>query len=147
MIREIDFDTIKNIWQEYLWPGRQIILPMSNMRYKDTPYLEISKKYTPTFFAYYIDNMIAGVNSGHCSSRFHYRSRGLFVFPEHRSNGVGTKLLEHACKLGKNHNMVYCWSLPRKSALNTYLHAGFEQTSGFAPTETSDQNCYVRIDV
>ena len=143
MIEYITFLDIQEIWKKHLWPNRKEILPMSNMRYEAIPYTSISKKYTPTFFAYIVDGEIAGVNSGHCSSRFHYRSRGLFVFPQYRKKGIGTKLLKHACYLGRNAEMVYCWSLPRKVALETYLNAGFEQTSKFFETETSEQNCYV----
>jgi GNAT superfamily N-acetyltransferase len=143
MIKEIDFATIKSIWQEYLWPNRKDIMPMSNMRYQDTPYIAISQIYTPTFFAYFVDNKIAGVNSGHCSSRFHFRSRGLFVFSQYRGKGIGTELLKHVCQLGKTNGMAYCWSLPRKESLSTYLNAGFECTSDFFKTETSELNCYV----
>lgn len=143
MIKEIDFTTIKSIWQENLWPDRNDITPLSNMRYKDTPNLAISYTYTPIFFAYYVGNDIAGVNSGHCSSRFHFRSRGLFVFPQYRYNNIGKTLLEYTIKLAITKNKKYCWSLPRKTALKTYLNAGFEQTSEFFETETSEQNCYV----
>jgi GNAT superfamily N-acetyltransferase len=145
LIKQIAFEEIKSIWKEHLWPAREEILPMSNMRYKDIPYTSISKRYTPSFFAYIVDDEIAGVNSGHCSSRFHYRSRGLYVFPEYRKQGIGTKLLEHVCNLGRDAGMVYCWSLPRRSALKTYINAGFEQTSGFSPTDTNEENCHVRI--
>ena len=147
MIKQIDFETISPIWKKYLWPDKKEILPMSNMRYKDIPYTEISNIYEPTYFAFYIDDKIVGVNSGHQSSRFHYRSRGLYVDPKFRKQGIGTLLLAYVCTLGKANGMVYCWSLPRKSALNTYLRAGFEQTSDFSPTETSENNCHVRIDL
>lgn len=143
MIKEIDFITIKSIWQEHLWPNRKHIMPMSNMRYHDSPNLSISTMYTPIFFAYFIDGNIAGVNSGHNSSRLHYRSRGLFVFPQYREKGIGTELLKYVCRIGKIQGMVYCWSLPRKDALNTYIKAGFERTSDFFETETSELNCYV----
>jgi len=143
LIKQLSFEEIKPIWKNNLWTDRGEILPMSNMRYKDIPYTSISKRYTPTFFAYIVNDEIAGVNSGHCSSRFHYRSRGLYVFPAYRKQGIGTKLLEYVCSLGRDAGMVYCWSLPRKTALTTYVNAGFEQTSKFFETETSAQNCYV----
>ena len=63
--------------------------------------------------------------------------------PKYRHNNIGRYLLEHTITLAKNENKKYCWSLPRKTALKTYLNAGFEQTSKFFETETSEQNCYV----
>lgn len=143
MIVEIDFAKILNFWQVYLWPNRSTITPMSTMRYMDDPYKEIEKIYKPTFYGYFIDDKLVGVNSGHASSRIHYRSRGLYVLPEHRGKHIGVELLKYSLRLAENEEKKYCWSLPRKSALKTYLNAGFEQTSDFFETETSEFNCYV----
>ncbi len=143
MIKELLYNEVHQVWQEFLWPERNNILPMSNMRYKDTAYDNIYKNYKPTFFGYILDDKIVGVNSGHSTSRVHYRSRGLYVMPEYRHNNIGKHLLEYTITLAKAENKKYCWSLPRKVALKTYLNAGFEQTSKFFETETSEQNCYV----
>ncbi len=143
MIKEIDFKTIKEIWEQNLWPGRKNITPLSNLRYKDIPNILISRQYTSKFFAYYIDNEIVGVNSGHPSSRIHYRSRGLWVDPEHRKQGIGTNLLIYTVEQAKKENKLFCWSLPKKQSLGAYLSAGFEQTSDFFETETNKLNCYV----
>ena len=147
MIKEIDYSTIESFWQKYLWPDRQPISPMSTMRYKDIAYEGILKNYTPKYFGYIIDNEVVGVNSGHASSKIHYRSRGLYVLPKYRHNNIGKSLLEYTIQLAKNENKKYCWSLPRKTALKTYINAGFEQTSEFFETETSEQNCYVIKDI
>jgi GNAT superfamily N-acetyltransferase len=143
MIKEINFDTIKQIWEQSLWPGRTNITPLSNLRYKDIPNVSISHHYTATFFAYHINNKIVGVNSGHSSSRIHYRSRGLWVDPNYRQQGIGSKLLIHTIEQAKKENKFFCWSLPRKNSLSAYINAGFEQTSDFFETETSEFNCYV----
>lgn len=143
MIKEIDFKIIKEIWQINLWPGRTNITALSNLRYKDIPNLLISQHHTAKFFAYYLDNKIVGVNSGHPSSRIHYRSRGLWVDPKYRKQGIGTNLLIHTIEQAKKEGKFFCWSLPRKQSLNTYFSAGFEQTSDFFETETNEFNCYV----
>lgn len=143
MIEEIDYPTILNFWQNYLWSNRKNITPMSTMRYKDNAYNGILKNYQPSFFGYVVDNNIVGVNSGHASSKIHYRSRGLYVLPEYRYNNIGQKLLQYTLELAAKENKVYCWSLPRKTALKTYINAGFIQTSDFFETETSEFNCYV----
>lgn len=143
MIKEIDFKTIKEIWQQHLWPDRINITPLSNLRYKDIPNILISQHHTAKFFAYYVDNKIVGVNSGHPSSRIHYRSRGLWVDPEYRKQGIGTSLLLYTIEQTKKEGKFFCWSLPRKQSLTTYLNAGFEKTSDFFETETNELNCYV----
>ena len=143
MIKEINFEIIKQIWEQYLWIDRQNISSMSSMLYHGGYNKDIYKKYKPKFFAYYIDEKIVGVNSGHSSSKIHYRSRGLWVNPDYRKKGIGTNLLKHTMTRGKKEDKVYCWSLPRKQSLAAYLNAGFEQTSNFFKTETNEFNCYV----
>ena len=143
MIKELKYNEVYFFWKNYLWPNREIITPMSTMRYMDKPYKEIEKKYEPTFYGYVIDDKIIGVNSGHASSKIHYRSRGLYVLPEYRGKNIGVELLKYSIQLAKKENKKYCWSLPKKTALKTYLTAGFEQTSNFFQTETSNLNCYV----
>ena len=47
MIKDLSYDEVYQVWQEFLWPERNNILPMSNMRYKDTSYDNIYKKKLP----------------------------------------------------------------------------------------------------
>lgn len=143
MIKELEYNDVYFFWKTYLWPDRKTITPMSTMRYMDEPYKDIEKKYKPTFYGFIVNNNIVGVNSGHASSKIHYRSRGLYVLPEYRGNNIGVELLKYCMLLAQRENKKYCWSLPKKTALKTYLKAGFEKTSDFFQTETSDLNCYV----
>jgi GNAT superfamily N-acetyltransferase len=117
------------------------------MQYPSGYDISIYKNYSPYFIAYYVDNKIAGVNSAHCSSPTHFRSRGLYVFEEYRNKGIAVKLLEFTIGLGKEQGCKYCWSVPRKTALKSYVAAGFEQTTNFFKTDTSDDNCYAIITV
>lgn len=143
MITEISFEEIYRIWETKLWPGRKDIKNMSSMLYNTGYDINIYKLYTPVFIAYKDNGDILGVNSGHQTSKTDFRSRGLYVFPEFRGQGIGTLLLKETINLAKRHNCEHCWSIPRKTALGTYLAAGFTKTSDFIPTETSDENCYV----
>jgi len=145
MIDLIEYSKILPIWQQFLWPGRIDIKNMSSMQYLSGYDVTIYNRYTPYFFAYYIDNNIVGINSAHKSSQTEFRSRGLYVFDEYRNKGIGKQLLEYTVKLGKIEGCEYCWSVPRKTALSTYLSSGFEKSSEFFKTDTSDENCYAII--
>jgi GNAT superfamily N-acetyltransferase len=143
MIKEIDFPTIYEIWAKYLWPGREKIMPISNMHYMNIDNFMVPKEFKPTFIAYVLDNEIVGVNSGHANSNLYYRSRGLYVNPEHRKRGIGKELLLYTIELAKKENRSYCWSVPRRESIGAYIDAGFEKTSEYFKTDTSDHNCYV----
>lgn len=145
MIDLVEYDVILPIWEQFLWPGRIDIKNMSSMQYLSGYDVKIYDRYAPYFFAYYIDNNIAGINSAHKSSQTEFRSRGLYVFDEYRNQGIGKQLLEYTVKLGRSEGCDYCWSVPRKTALSTYLSAGFNQSSDFFETDTSDENCYAII--
>jgi GNAT superfamily N-acetyltransferase len=147
MIKQIDYAEIHSVWSTYLWPNRLDIKHMSSMQYLSGHNIKIYDMYKPYFFAYFIDNNIVGVNSGHKSSDNEFRSRGLYVFEKYRNKGIGKKLLEYAIFLGKSEDCNTCWSIPKKIALSTYLSAGFKQTTDFFKTETSDENCYVVVNI
>ena len=138
-LKEIDFDTIFPIWNEKLWPGRiSKIEPMSSLVWNSQLFLtwgnsEIKKdsaifdKYEPKFFALRKEDLIVGVNSGFRTEEDVYRSRGLWVHPDHRGKGLGQELLKHGCKLAIKENCKVIWSMPRKSALETYEAVGFSK--------------------
>jgi GNAT superfamily N-acetyltransferase len=117
------------------------------MQYISGYNIKIYDMYKAYFFAYLVDDNIVGVNSAHRSSEKEFRSRGLYVFEKYRNKGIGKKLLEYSIDLGKSEGCTSCWSVPKKTALSTYLAAGFVQTSTFFKTDTSDENCYVSINL
>lgn len=143
MIVETNFETILPIWRQYLWPDREKINPVSHMHYLDMDKSMVPEIYKPIFLAYMIDGKIIGVNSGHSNSVEHYRSRGLYVNPEFRHRGIATKLLLRTIDQARIEGRHGCWSLPRKESIGAYLGAGFEISSDYFKTETSDNNCYV----
>jgi GNAT superfamily N-acetyltransferase len=99
-------------------------------------------KYPTTFFGYMLDDKIVGVNSGHGCMNHGYRSRGLWVDPNYRNNGIGVSLLTATINQAKLENFNQVWSFPRKTSWSTYKGAGFELTSNWEQSETSDSNAY-----
>jgi len=144
MVVKVTYEEIYPIWKNYLWPNRtSTIEPNSAMCYLGG-YDMFNMSTEPTFFAYMIDDKIAGVNSGHSCSNQHYRSRGLFVFDEYRKRGIGTQLLLATIEQAKTEGATMCWSYPRQDSWKTYEKAGFVLQSEFKQDE-SGLNAYCNI--
>jgi GNAT superfamily N-acetyltransferase len=143
LIETITFEEILPIWRNHLWPDRTSpIESNSAMCYKDG-YDMFNMNTIPTFFAYKINNEIAGVNSGHMCKDNHYRSRGLFVFEKFRGLGIGTKLLTATIEQGRKENAHMCWSYPRDTSWKTYSSAEFLLDGEFSISETGNNAyCY-----
>lgn len=147
MIEKITFADILPVWRDYLWPERESdIDPTSAMSFLGG-YDLVNMDSEPTFFAYFVDGEIAGVNSGHMCKDQDYRSRGLYVFDQYRGRGIATELLKATIDQGRIENAKLCWSYPRKSSWKSYANAGFRLVSEWECTETSDANAYCRIDL
>lgn len=147
MIKPISFEEILPIWKNYLWPNRiSEITANSAMTYLGG-YDWYNMSTVPTFFGYYVDGKLVGVNSGHKTLTNSYRARGLYVSPEMRGKGIGTLLLIATIHQASNEGCDFCWSYPRYTSWNTYKNAGFELTSDWEKSETSDRNayCYIKV--
>lgn len=96
----------------------------------------------PSFFAYFVNDKIVGVNSGHMCKNNQYRSRGLFVMENFRGQGIGAKLLVATIDQGKIEGADLCWSYPRKTSWKTYESAGFKLITEWSESETSEANAY-----
>jgi GNAT superfamily N-acetyltransferase len=99
--------------------------------------------YPATFFAAYDNERIIGVNSGHKTADKLYRSRGLWVDPNYRKQGVAQLLFESTETQARLEGCDAVWSIPRKTALSAYQRFGFETVGDFFGTETSEANIYV----
>jgi GNAT superfamily N-acetyltransferase len=142
MIKSLFWEEILPIWKTQLWPNRiSLIEPNSAMCYK-SGYDMYNMSTTPTFFGYYINDILAGVNSGHSCSNGEYRSRGLWVFPEYRNKGIGKQLLLATIEQAKHEQADFIWSFPKRTSSKTYQSAGFVISSDWEPSETSDENAY-----
>lgn len=148
-IERLTFEQIFDVWNDKLWPDRQS--PIETHSAMTWPFEGNPQPidmniftYTPTFWGMFIDNKLIGVNSGHKTSDTQYRSRGIWVDPEYRGNGLAQYLFtitEHRAILEKC-NMI--WSIPRKTALSSYTNYGFDTVGDFIKTETSEANIYVK---
>jgi GNAT superfamily N-acetyltransferase len=147
MIKLIDFATILQVWQKNLWPNRVSAIESNSAMIYLGGIEGKNMLTTPTFFGYFHDNNLAGVNSGHLCADNSYRSRGLYVFPEYRGMGIGSKLLTATIQQAEVEEATLVWSLPRRTSWNTYRRAGFTQTSDWFKTETSDENAYCAFDL
>lgn len=145
MIKTIDWQTIEDVWKNHLWPNRQSKIETNSAMCYKSGYDMYNMSTTPTFFGYYVNDELAGVNSGHGCNDNMYRSRGLWVFPKYRGSGIGTQLLLATVEQAKIEGYESIWSYPRKTSSKTYQSAGFEITTDWESSETSDDNAYCLI--
>lgn len=146
MIVQIDFSTILQYWSRYLWPERHSrIEPTSAMNYLKGYDLK-NLDFEPTFLAFLVDDKIAGVNSGHRCFDGGYRSRGLYVMPEHRGRGIAVQLLLETVNQGIKERCSYVWSYPKLNSWSTYQKAGFILSSNFEQSELG-LNAYCKKDI
>lgn len=136
MIKKISYDEILDVWINHLWVNRTSkIESISAMLYQKGYDLN-NYNYIPTFFGYFYNDKLAGVNSGHKCYDGTYRSRGLFVFQEYRHYGIGKKLLLETIEQGKLEKASLVWSFPRKESWSTYESAGFTLAGEWQQSET-----------
>lgn len=142
MIRPITWHQIRKIWHTRLWPERtSAIEPTSAMLYLEG-YDMKNMSFTPSFFGYFVDRKLIGVNSGHLCSDNTYRSRGLWVDNDHRGHGYGKDLLQATIDQAKKESADSIWSFPRKTSWSTYRAVGFKKTGSWIKSETSEANAF-----
>lgn len=141
-IMNISCSEIANFWKSHLWTDTKIRLS-SSIIFNTYPFeYDLNYHNGERIFlgAFCSHNVLVGVNSLHRTDEV-WRSRGLCVLPSHRGKGISQKLLKETIDKAEGK----CWSIPKRTALSTYLRSGFVQTSDFFETETSKENCYVEI--
>jgi predicted GNAT family N-acyltransferase len=136
----ITWEDIKPIWATELWSGRVNVEPVTSMKYLGGHDMELKKK-TPHFIGVFKNDELVGVNSFVRTSKTQFRSRGLWVNPEHRGNGYAQELLywmkSEVLALGG----WTIWTLPRQASYSTYASVGFIQTTPYTELEWGN-NCY-----
>lgn len=142
MIKSLSWDTIEFIWRTYLWPDRTSKIESNSAMVFKSGYDMYNMNTTPSFFGYFINDELVGVNSGHGCADNMYRSRGLWVFPEHRGKGIGKQLLIETINQAKRENADVIWSFPKRTSWNTYNSVGFELAGDWQKSETSNENAY-----
>lgn len=143
IVKEITYSEILPCWKK-LWT-REKYDPFVKMRYKNIS-CKVIQNPKVTFFGLIDNQEIVGCNSGFINNiieeKVYYRSRGLYIDEKYRCKGYSKLLLNATFNQAKLENADYCWSLPKKSALNAYTSVGFIQTSEFSDWEFG-KNCYV----
>ncbi len=154
-IEDVTFDEVYPIWKDKLWPGRisrfdqiSLFTIRDNNLVKE---LGVKKfKNTVNFYAVkYISDYvlkketIVGVNSSVFTGLGLYRSRGLWIQPDHRGLGLSKILLNYAITKGKEQNCHTIWSLPRKESLPMYESVGFKKQGNWIDDVEFGPNCIV----
>lgn len=103
-------------------------------------------RYPATYLGAYVEDQLVGVNSGHRCSDGTYRSRGLYVSPDHRNMGIGKKLLLSTIEQARKENCFLIWSYPRKSSWKVYESVGFELISDWEEGEI-EENAYCKLEI
>ncbi len=144
MIQIVNWDIVLPIWRDKLWPGRKSeIKPTNGIKFMGGFDKRIESN-IPTFFGAFIGNECVGVNSGFKTDENYYRSRGLYVNPDHRKTGISQILLYAAQGQAHAENCGVMWSMPRESALSAYKRFGFEKVSAmFDENVEFGPNCFV----
>jgi GNAT superfamily N-acetyltransferase len=149
-IERLTFKQINDIWSTHLWPARESAIESHSAMtwpFEGAPeeYDMNVFKYPATFWGLFIDEKLVGVNSGHKTSDTQYRSRGIWIEPEHRGKGYADKLFAMTQHQAILEGCEMIWSIPRKTALPAYTKFGFETVGDYIVTETSDANIYVKL--
>jgi GNAT superfamily N-acetyltransferase len=154
MIKQINFETIQEIWyEEDMWGQLAYANPVSSMLYKEgfNKLIHNLEYSNPVFYAYFKNNKILGVNSYHKVNEVQCRSRGLYVYPKYRKNNIGVELLKYAIEQNKNKSYKFIWSMPRSTAITTYKKAGYTITTDIfshlqSGEKTLYENCFCKHD-
>jgi len=141
-IKKITFDEILFYWK-LLWPERKTPIEPSNpLQFMGSIDMEL-KEVVPTFFGYFVDNRIVGVNSGLKTHDLLYRSRGIWVHKDYRKNYIGSELLKAVVDQSIKERCSYIWSIPRYSSYNFYKNNGFTRCSKWLDVYEFGPNCFV----
>ena len=139
---ETTFEKTYDLWNEGLWPGRISkiqpinILMWNPYMWEDYGKVDVTKDrnillFEPTFWAVRDGEEIVGVNSGFRTDDDIYRSRGLYVKPEKRGEGLSKLLLKLTIETAKREECRIIWTMPRKTALPAYESVGFNKIGGW----------------
>lgn len=131
-VRRISYEEIIPAWNK-LWKGRdnfshsQMQMREGHAKcneFKFTGVGVFEKKPNPKN-SYEFTEKLVGVNAGHRSAKGEYRTRGLWVDPNYRGNGIAQQTFAFLETQAMNENCRWLWSYPRLSSLPAYMKAGY----------------------
>jgi GNAT superfamily N-acetyltransferase len=142
-IEQISWEEIYSIWNDHLWPERKTEIKPTNGIKLMGGFDKSIEDNIPTFFGLFLNDQLAGVNSGYATSSIEYRSRGLYIFPEFRGMKLSMLLLKAVENQAIKESKSILWSMPRESAVHVYLKFGFQIVSDFFGDMEFGPNCFV----
>jgi GNAT superfamily N-acetyltransferase len=135
------FEIILPFWR-ILWPHIKTITPTSAIDFGGRQRnLELLNK-KPIFLIAFLNEKIVGVNSFYDTSKTMCRSRGLWVDPLYRKQGIGTHIIQETEKIGIKQGFEKIWSIPRYEALPFYIKCGFKIASSFFNEYQFGPHCF-----
>jgi GNAT superfamily N-acetyltransferase len=148
-LTRISFQEIYPTWRDLLWPNRASeIRPYSIIEYLGGKNPEIAKFAEPHFYRLTLDNKVVGVNSGHLTSKFEYRNRGLWIDPKFRGKSLSHLFFDKSVQDARSLGCKILWSLPRETAIKSYSSYGFQIVSDWDfHSYEFGPNCFVKIDL
>lgn len=133
MIVNLTFEEIDEVWfeQDMWFDINTQLRRMESNPYSSRTYIGGRAEHAgnPVFYGYVEDEVLMGVNSYSHVNEIECRSRGLYVYPDFRSSGIGEKLLRHAIEANRDMSYKFIWSMPRLAACGVYERAGYTLTS------------------
>lgn len=157
-IEACQFEDVLPIWEKHLWPGRvSKIESNSAMKWQGGIDLELMQAEAKFWLARLRDSelpndqQVVGVLSGHYGGLIDgvrsYRTRGLFVFPNYRGQGIAQALMAAAFTEARRLDYDVVWTFPRKSAMPAYEKMGFKRIGPWIGKEDPragefGPNCY-----
>ena len=145
-IKSITWDSCRSVWASRLWPTRTSAIESHSAMLLDGSHSMENMQLPAVYLGLFQGDQLVGVNSGHLCSDNTWRSRGLWVDPEHRGSGWGSRLLVATIALAPE-DCGRAWSFPRRTSWSSYERAGFRLVSDWQASDTSDANAYCLRDI
>ncbi len=137
MIETVTFEDVFPIWKMHLWPHRESAIE-SNSAMTWLGGIDMSLMLASATFWKFQNAVLSGHYGGMINGERAFRTRGLWVPPESRGQGVATSLMQTAFETARRENCVVVWTYPRKSSIGFYESNGFKRVGPWV----DDQNCY-----
>lgn len=125
-VEACDFGQVLEVWQKQLWPGRiSPIEPISCIAENGEINAAILNEKPFFWRAINQEGQTIGVISGFKAGQ-NFRSRGVWVDPKYRNQGIGRLLMNQNQIKAQDLNLKKIWTMPRKSTWSFYEKLGFQ---------------------
>lgn len=128
-VEKVSFEIIETIWKNNLWKDRKSPIETHSAMKLHGGYDIDYFNNTASFLVVKNSNNIIGCLSGHMTSPYWYRSRGLWVLDTYRRKGIATVLMQELVNIAISEGALWIWTFPRISSLDFYQSQGFIRSS------------------